>query len=65
MCGERGGLIEERPFNFGESLNGDTGLDIDGETKMVQQRLQELRAVGTTTEETSMAMKELGLTRSI
>lgn len=64
VCGERGGLILEKPYHFGDSLNGVSGLDIDEEKKIVCDKLDELREQGATEDEIKVAMKALGITRA-
>jgi len=48
---------------MGETLNGVAGLDIDAEKKVVEEKLNELRADGATEEAITSAMKDLGLER--
>ncbi|XP_027343512.1 fatty acyl-CoA reductase 3-like [Abrus precatorius] len=64
VCGERGGLILEDPYHFGDSLNGVDGLDIDAEKKIVCDKLGELREQGATEREIKIAMKDLGISRA-
>ncbi|MED6205248.1 hypothetical protein PIB30_016041 [Stylosanthes scabra] len=64
VCGERGGLIGEDPQEMGVSLNGVTGLDIDMEMKLVQNKLNELREQGASEHHIKLAMKELGIQRA-
>ncbi|KAJ1390241.1 hypothetical protein SESBI_37603 [Sesbania bispinosa] len=64
VCGERGGLILENPYHFGDSLNGVSGLDIDAEKKIVCDKLSELQEQGATEHEIKMAMKDLGISRA-
>ncbi|RZB83829.1 Alcohol-forming fatty acyl-CoA reductase isoform C [Glycine soja] len=64
VCGERGGLILEEPYNFGDSLNGVSGLDIDAERTIVCDKLDELREQGATEREIKIAMKNLGISRA-
>ncbi|OWM68992.1 fatty acyl-CoA reductase 3-like [Punica granatum] len=64
VCGEKGGLIEERHYQMGQTLNGASGLDIDAEVKLAQDKLKELTAMGSTPQEISMAMKDLGISRA-
>ncbi|KAK9117658.1 hypothetical protein Sjap_016605 [Stephania japonica] len=61
VCGEKSGLILEKPFEMGETLNGTSGLDIDEELKLVEETLSELHAHAATKEEEALAMKELGI----
>lgn len=65
MCGERGGLIQETPYHFGDSLNGVPGLDIDVEKKIVCDQLDELREQGATEQEIKLAMKDLAIKRFV
>ncbi|KAL2331938.1 hypothetical protein Fmac_019519 [Flemingia macrophylla] len=64
VCGERGGLILEEPYHFGDSLNGVSGLDIDEEKTIVCNKLDELRDRGATDLEIKIAMKNLGIARA-
>ncbi|XP_030453950.1 fatty acyl-CoA reductase 3-like [Syzygium oleosum] len=64
VCGEKGGLIQEKPYQMGETLNGVAGLDIDAERKVVEEKLNELRADGATEEAITSAMRDLGLQRA-
>ncbi|KAL9322678.1 hypothetical protein ACSQ67_010731 [Phaseolus vulgaris] len=64
VCGEKGGLVLEDPHQFGVSLNGATGLDIDMEKKMVDEKLNELREEGATEHDIELAMKDLGTKRA-
>ncbi|XP_057458031.1 alcohol-forming fatty acyl-CoA reductase-like [Lotus japonicus] len=64
VCGERGGLIQETPYHFGDSLNGVPGLDIDVEKKIVCDQLDELREHGATEQEIKVAMKDLAIKRA-
>ncbi|KAJ4832198.1 hypothetical protein Tsubulata_009024 [Turnera subulata] len=66
VCGEKSGLIPEAPYTFRDTLNGVSGLDIDEEKKVVQQKLNELKTGETTTAELiTEAMKDLGIKRTI
>ncbi|PSR95477.1 Alcohol-forming fatty acyl-CoA reductase [Actinidia chinensis var. chinensis] len=62
--GERAGLILENPYFMGETLNGTSGLDINTEMKIVEERLSELRAWKATEGEITLAMKDLGIQRA-
>ncbi|XP_027927126.1 fatty acyl-CoA reductase 3-like [Vigna unguiculata] len=64
VCGERGGLILEDPYHFGETLNGVSGLDIDAEKTIVCKKLDELKEQGATERDVKIAMKNLGITRA-
>ncbi|KAJ4823737.1 hypothetical protein Tsubulata_040564, partial [Turnera subulata] len=61
---EKAGLIPEAPYTFRDTLHGVSGLDIDEEKKVVQQKLNELKTGETTTAELiTEAMKDLGIKR--
>ncbi|AES67032.2 putative oxidoreductase [Medicago truncatula] len=64
VCGERGGLILEDPHRYGVSLNGVPGLDIDMEKKLVEEKLNQFQAQGTTEHDIEVAMKDLGMERA-
>jgi fatty acyl-CoA reductase len=64
VCGEKSGLILESPYHFGDSLNGEVGLDINTEKKLVTEKLGELQEKGATKQEIKVAMKDLGITRA-
>ncbi|XP_029127196.1 alcohol-forming fatty acyl-CoA reductase isoform X2 [Cajanus cajan] len=64
VCGEKGGQILEDPCQMGVSLNGVSGLDIDLEKKMVENKLYQLRQEGATENDVKMAMKDLGIQRA-
>ncbi|KAK4760567.1 hypothetical protein SAY87_005460 [Trapa incisa] len=64
VSGEREGLIHERPYRMGETLNGVSGLDIDAERRVVEERLEELRVEGASDKAITIAMKELGIERA-
>ncbi|PIA58950.1 hypothetical protein AQUCO_00400069v1 [Aquilegia coerulea] len=64
VCGEKSGLILEKPFKMGETLNGISGLDIQTELKLAKEKRNELQAKQATKEEESTAMKEFGMQRA-
>ncbi|XP_004506277.1 fatty acyl-CoA reductase 3-like [Cicer arietinum] len=64
VCGEGEGLILEKPYQLGHSLNGVHGLNIDEEEKVVQEKLFELQQLGATEDEIKVVMKNLGLSRA-
>ncbi|KAF5193384.1 Fatty acyl-coa reductase [Thalictrum thalictroides] len=64
VCGEKSGLILEKPFKMGETLNGILGLDIQTELKLAKEKRNELQAKQATKEEESTAMKEYGMQRA-
>ncbi|XVF46889.1 hypothetical protein PTKIN_Ptkin03bG0064400 [Pterospermum kingtungense] len=64
VSGERSGLILENSYKMGETLNGVSGLDIDFEKKVVEQKLNELNLQGASEKEVTQAMKDLGIERA-
>ncbi|EOY33482.1 Jojoba acyl CoA reductase-related male sterility protein [Theobroma cacao] len=64
VSGERSGLILENSYNMGETLNGVSGLDINIEKKVVEEKLDELRSQGASEKEITRAMKDLGIERA-
>lgn len=63
VCGERSGIIPEKPHRLGETLNGVSGLDIEYEKKLIDTNLDELTAEGATETEIEHAMKDVGTKR--
>ncbi|KAF6138837.1 hypothetical protein GIB67_018568 [Kingdonia uniflora] len=64
VCGEKMGLVLEKAFEMGETLNGTLDLDIEYEHKVVRDTLDGLRAQGVTKELERAAMKELGIKKA-
>ncbi|KAG5525632.1 hypothetical protein RHGRI_032068 [Rhododendron griersonianum] len=64
VSGERAGLILEKPYCMGETLNG-LNLDLDMEKKIMEERLIELQAKEATEQEITLAMKDLGIQRTV
>ncbi|CAN8229533.1 unnamed protein product [Cochlearia groenlandica] len=64
VCGEKPGLIMETPYRMGETLNGTTGLDINHEKKLVQEKLDHLLETKASPETITQVMRDLGLTRA-
>lgn len=64
VSGEKEGLILEDPYYLGDTLNGAKGLHIEEEKKLVEQRLNDLVAEGSTDEEIKLAMKDMGIERA-
>ncbi|CAH9093396.1 unnamed protein product [Cuscuta europaea] len=64
VCGDQIGVISERPFRLGETLNGHTYLDIDEEKRVIEDKLVELRAQNATEKQVRVAMKVLGIQRA-
>lgn len=63
VCGEKEGLISEKPYEMGETLNGVSGLDIDFEKKFAQQSLSNLKTQQLSEKEIRQRMKDLGMER--
>ncbi|KAF2600729.1 hypothetical protein F2Q68_00007668 [Brassica cretica] len=64
VCGENSGLFLEKPFTMGETLSGDTKLDINVELELMKQKLKELQHQDCSEQEISQLMKDLGMTRA-
>ncbi|RZS06211.1 hypothetical protein BHM03_00036832 [Ensete ventricosum] len=63
VAGEQSGLILEKRFLMGETLKGDSYLDIEAELSLADKKKRELRAEDATEEAEKLAMKELGIKR--
>ncbi|KAH7836556.1 hypothetical protein Vadar_002876 [Vaccinium darrowii] len=63
VCGERKGVILERPFTMGETLNGTSGLDIRVEKRLMEEKLRDLRTENVTEKAATLAMKNFGIQR--
>nr|Q9XGY7.1 RecName: Full=Alcohol-forming fatty acyl-CoA reductase [Simmondsia chinensis]AAD38039.1 acyl CoA reductase [Simmondsia chinensis]AAD38040.1 acyl CoA reductase [synthetic construct]AFI74369.1 acyl-CoA reductase [synthetic construct]QCQ82563.1 alcohol-forming fatty acyl-CoA reductase [synthetic construct] len=64
VSGEKNGLILEKPYYMGESLNGRLGLDINVEKKLVEAKINELQAAGATEKSIKSTMKDMGIERA-
>ncbi|KAG4185839.1 hypothetical protein ERO13_A08G004500v2 [Gossypium hirsutum] len=64
VSGEKTGLILENSYRMGETLNGVSGLDINFEKKIIEQKLNELRLLGASDKDITQAMKDLGIQRA-
>ncbi|KAM3398932.1 fatty acyl-CoA reductase 3 [Capsicum galapagoense] len=64
VCGEGEGIIQEKSFTLGETLNKNSKLDIDVEKKVIEEKLKELEAQRLTRKEVTMAMRDLGIQRA-
>ncbi|MCD9644463.1 hypothetical protein HAX54_032681, partial [Datura stramonium] len=64
VCGEKEGLILEKPLNYGETLNGSSHLDIQAEQKLVEEALKDLQHRNATEKEVTLAMRVLGIERA-
>lgn len=61
VCGEKSGLLTEKPFKMGETLSGNKILDINIELELMKQKLKELQDYSE--QEISQTMKDFGMTR--
>ncbi|KAI3996289.1 hypothetical protein MKX01_026757 [Papaver californicum] len=65
VCGEKSGVISEKPLKMGETLNQTTEvLDIEAEMKLVQNRLKGLKAEQVFKIEEKEVMENLGIQRA-
>ncbi|XP_057538664.1 fatty acyl-CoA reductase 3-like isoform X2 [Amaranthus tricolor] len=64
VCGEKKGLISEKPYEMGETLNGVSGLDIDFEKKLIDHTLKNLKAQQLQEKDIRQRMKDLGSQRA-
>uniref|UniRef100_M1ABM8 Fatty acyl-CoA reductase n=1 Tax=Solanum tuberosum TaxID=4113 RepID=M1ABM8_SOLTU len=64
VCGEGEGVIPEKSFSLGETLNKNSKLNIDVERKVIDEKLKELEAQSLTTKEVTIAMRDLGIQRA-
>ncbi|KAL2541040.1 Fatty acyl-CoA reductase 3 [Abeliophyllum distichum] len=64
VCGEKEGLILEEPINLGDTLNGTSGLDINAEKEVIEERLKQLHADNVSEKSITSAMKDLGIQRA-
>ncbi|XP_055836015.1 fatty acyl-CoA reductase 1-like isoform X2 [Solanum dulcamara] len=64
VCGKDEGVIPEKSFILGETLNKNSKLDIDIEREVIDEKLKELEAQSLTTKEVTMAMRDLGILRA-
>ncbi|CAI9773634.1 unnamed protein product [Fraxinus pennsylvanica] len=63
VCGEKEGVILEKPFNLGDTLNGTSGLDINAEKQVIEEKLKELNDENVSAKSITSAMKDLGIQR--
>ncbi|MFX6573720.1 SDR family oxidoreductase, partial [Acinetobacter baumannii] len=63
VSGNKLGLIQEKPFQMGETLHGATipYLDINMEKRIAEERLRELQNLNVTEKEITRAMRDLGI----
>ncbi|KAL3725470.1 hypothetical protein ACJRO7_030489 [Eucalyptus globulus] len=63
VCGNMTGIIREKAFSMGETLNGLRKLDVNKEKLLVEELMNELREKSASQEEINVALKNLGLQR--
>ncbi|RZC64784.1 hypothetical protein C5167_008479 [Papaver somniferum] len=65
VCGEKSGVISEKPLMMGETLNQTSEvLDIEAELKHMRTRLEELKSLQVSKSEETEAMESFGLERA-
>lgn len=64
VSGETPGLVKERPYHMGDTLNGKPGLDIEVEKKLAEAKLEELKAQGASEDTIKLTMKDMGIERA-
>ncbi|XP_030552430.1 alcohol-forming fatty acyl-CoA reductase-like isoform X3 [Rhodamnia argentea] len=65
VCGEMSGIIREKLFSMGETPNGSRELDVNEEKLLVEGLMDELREKRASQEEINIALKDLGLQRTL
>lgn len=65
VSGEMSGLVKESPYFMGDTLNGRPGLDIDLEKKLIEEKLDELKAEGAMMGTIKISMRNMGLERYV
>ncbi|TKY67087.1 fatty acyl-CoA reductase 4 [Spatholobus suberectus] len=67
VCGEvKDGkaILQEKPFEMGQTLNGTSKLDIYGEMNLLKKKIDELRSKDATENTIKYTMKEYGIERA-
>ncbi|KAK3415644.1 hypothetical protein EUGRSUZ_H01619 [Eucalyptus grandis] len=64
VCGNMTGIIQEKAFSMGETLNGSRKLDVNEEKLLVEELMNELRERNASEREIIIALKNLGLQRA-
>ncbi|EPS70864.1 hypothetical protein M569_03895, partial [Genlisea aurea] len=64
VAGEQEGLILEKQYRMGETLNGVSGLDIFTEKKLLEDTLEHLSSHNCSKEHIRKTMKDLGIQRA-
>ncbi|KAL0722461.1 hypothetical protein Bca4012_037060 [Brassica carinata] len=65
VCGEKSGILPEKTFKMGETLNANGQLVIETEMELMKQKLKELHQQECSEEEIAQSMKDLGMSRTI
>ncbi|KAM0025388.1 putative alcohol-forming fatty acyl-CoA reductase [Helianthus debilis subsp. tardiflorus] len=63
VSSENYGLILEKQFKSGDSINGKTKVDIKKEKELMEENLKQLTTIKATTKEIASFMKDLGIQR--
>ncbi|XP_065867409.1 fatty acyl-CoA reductase 3-like [Euphorbia lathyris] len=64
VCGEDSGTILEKPFSMGKAKKGTEKIVIETETKLAQEKLDQLHSEDVSEKAISAAMKDFGLERA-
>ncbi|KAL0789750.1 hypothetical protein Bca101_005996 [Brassica carinata] len=64
VCGEKPGILPEKTFKMGETLNSNGKLVIETEMELMKQKLKELQKQECSEEEIAQSMKDLGMSRA-
>ncbi|KAG2328021.1 hypothetical protein Bca52824_010749 [Brassica carinata] len=64
VCGEKSGILPEKTFKMGETLNANGQLVIETEMELMKQKLKELHQQECSEEEIAQSMKDLGMSRA-
>ncbi|KAL0417613.1 UNVERIFIED_CONTAM: Fatty acyl-CoA reductase 3 [Sesamum radiatum] len=64
VCGEKEGVVLEKPFKLGDTLNGTSGLNIDMEKVLVEEKLEELRTIKASEKHVTSVMRDFGIQRA-
>ncbi|XP_065869018.1 alcohol-forming fatty acyl-CoA reductase-like [Euphorbia lathyris] len=64
VCGEDKGLILEKPYLMGEAKKGDEKIDIEGEKKLAEDKVNQLQSENVSPKEITSLMKDFGLERA-
>ncbi|KAF7849087.1 hypothetical protein BT93_L1258 [Corymbia citriodora subsp. variegata] len=64
VCGEKSGVILEKAFSMGETINGSRKLDVNEEKLLSDGLIRVLREKNASDKEITIALRELGLQRA-